>query len=203
MNNPTEIIVSIKELLSQGNRAKARELNDTFWSQGDEIPEEQLYTYIDCLINLGEIERAGLLLEDKIQNVSEETVKYISLIIKYCFLSDKLMSLKFLSGYSNVYIQSPAIFDWVNKQSSQNNFNQCSYMINTAMEQIKPALCYIELTYDSGTIDCAFTTNLSFEENENITQMIVDKITNYITSTNQALIQNFTIGIESVFDDEL
>ena len=86
MNNPTEIIVSIKELLSQGNRAKARELNDTFWSQGDEIPEEQLYTYIDCLINLGEIERAGLLLEDKIQNVSEETVKYISLIIKYCLL---------------------------------------------------------------------------------------------------------------------
>ena len=113
-NSSAEIVQQINDFLVQGAISKAYERNSNFWAQGGEISNTDMVTYIDILLNMGEVDRAGILLKEAIEHPRQYD-NFIEVMIKYLILAPKLVLLKQLGEYPKIYELNPQLLTGLNK----------------------------------------------------------------------------------------
>ena len=166
-NSSAEIVQQINDFLVQGAISKAYELNSNFWAQGGEISNTDMVTYIDILLNMGEVDRAGILLKEAIEHPRQYD-NFIEVMIKYLILAPKLVLLKQLGEYPKIYELNPQLFDWAKQTVDQRIVLEYSILIKTAHKNLIGKILRFGYEINNEILDIDFYTNEN-ESNNNIT----------------------------------
>ena len=85
-DNPNLISVLIALLfcnLAQGKREIAMGLSNRIWREGGDLSDFFELVYADCMLNLGEIEKAYDLLQPRLQNPQNNFDYFYMVLVKY------------------------------------------------------------------------------------------------------------------------
>ena len=166
--NPTSLSVLIALLfcnLLQGKRDLALGLSNRIWREGGDLSDFFELVYADCLLNLGETEKAYSLIQPRLQAPQENLDYFYMVMVKYALMKGDLYLLVQFSGYPHVYEWESVLFDFAKKISLSPSAKSYKELLKIIYSTVSQSLCAFEyVLYDDG-IELLFYTNGSVEQN--------------------------------------
>ena len=182
-----------------GNRATAVGLGEKIWNIGGELSPFFELLYSDCLLNLGQTEKAGILLNDRINNLGENLTNFYMVLVKYALLSGKLTLLQQIGEYPGIYGNEPELFRFANNHAPNLSLKDYRAVIRIVLENMKDKLCAWEYNMYSGNgIELVLYTADDIEHNEALQDQIFDKLDGYFLSMQQPEIEDLFFKIENI-----
>ena len=199
--DPTSISILIALLfcnLEQGKREIALGLSNRIWREGGELSDFFELVYTDCLLNLGEIEKAYDLLQPHLQNPQENIDYFYMVLVKYALMSGDLYLLMQLGEYPDVYQWEPELFDFAKNNALNASAQSYRALLNIIHSTIKQFMCAFEYAlYDDG-IELLFYTNVSAEQNDNWQQVLSEKTDAYFEENELAEIDGLSVSFLNI-----
>lgn len=182
-----------------GNRQTAVGLGDKIWGIGGELSDFFELIYTDCLLNIGEIDKAGILLQSRLNNIGENLKRFYSVMVKYALLSGNLMLLKQIGEYPNIYTQEPTLFDFANNHALNMSVKDYRAILEIISENVGKCLCSVEYAmYPGKGVELLLYTSEGVEQNDIILKQIFEKIDGYHLSMQQPALMDFFIRILNI-----
>jgi len=206
-NNETNIDNQVNEIaaaLDAGNRTQARLLSDNLWRQGGQLSPDSQQFYIECLLDMGEVEQARLLLEPIKRDINTYINEYWPILLKFGFLSCNLSSVVELGEYPAIYTKMQPVFDWLKDKQQNYGLNHFEYILRLAMEATRGKLCAFDiLVLEGNIIECVFYSTDDNTVNQKIAATMLGRINEYFANTQIALPQDWLVVIENIADRDL
>lgn len=185
--------------LDQGNREEAIRMNEDFWQKGYELSTEAEINYIDCLLDMGELESAEQMLQAKIQDLSIYGMDYYEVIIKYSFLSGNLNLLNDLSEYEEIYENEPQLFDWIRERYQNYSLRDYGFMLKSIFKQVRGVLCMVEIgVTETGEVAVLYYTNLSYEDNSAMINTVNENIGKFFAEREKEVPTDIVMDLELI-----
>lgn len=173
-------IHNIAVALQVGALAEARQLSDELWGKGGDLSSDDAFFYLDCLVNMGDVERAGLLLKPILPEMSRYIDEYWDIILKYSFLSANLSLATSISEYPQVREQGSDIYNWLQQQKQYGLGQYYEQILRIAFNAVQQKLCLFDLIVtEDGSVSVNFYSACSDEENDQIAQKVIVAIDDY------------------------
>ncbi len=166
----------ITELLDNKKRDQAVILNENFWSYSEELNNNDKKTYADVLLNMGEIERAGILLKE-ILYTPYDYLDLGEIIVKYSLLAPDLVGLKQLGEINEIYQKNSELFDWVRKVVEERTVLEYSLLIKNMQKILKNKLLHFNYKISNEVLEADFYTTDEKSSNEAVTKKLTREIT--------------------------
>lgn len=192
-------IEAIIAQLDQGNRDAALRINAEFWQNGYELSLEDELDYIDCLLDMGELESAEQMLQTKMQNLGDYGADYYEVLLKYGFLSGNLNILNDLSEYEEVYEKEPLLFDWIRERYQNYSLRDYAFMLQKVFAGVRNLLCMTEVGItENGEATVIYYTNRDAENNNAVIASLNEQVVPYFTEKEKGIPDDLIIDIESI-----
>ncbi len=185
--NSIEVLIGLMlAAVMLGNRQRALELSDKIWSIGGEISDFFELIYTDCLLNLFEVKKAGILLQSRINNIGANLEFFYMPMAKYSLLSTNLNIINQISQYPNVDEFEFPLFDFANNHAFDATSKDFAAMMTVLVNEAKNHICAFEYNLVNGYfVELVFYTDLDIEQNQNLLKKIEDKVNGYFLSMNR------------------
>lgn len=204
IKTPDQIVDDIAAALDNGNRLDADTLSSSLWSKGGELSSESKNLYIECLLDMGEIERAALLLKPILQEIDNYINEYWQVLLKYGFLSGDLALALSLGEYPDIYPQMEAIFEWLKYHQQNDDLEYFDYMLRQATDATRGKLCAFDLlVLEDGTVECVFYSTDNDEQNRQTAAEINEKATDYLDNLEMALPEDWILAFDNIANRDL
>ncbi len=182
-----------------GKPSEARVLSDKTWSIGGDLSPFFELVYTDCLLNLGEVEKAGILLQSRLNNIGDNIQHFYMVMVKYALLSGNLVLLKQIGEYPDMYERESVLFDFANEHALNSSVKDYRAVIQTILDNTKDTLCAFEYgMYPGEGIELILYTNEDAEQNSKKEEMLFDKIDGYFLSMESSPFEDLFIEIENI-----
>lgn len=182
-----------------GNRPTAVGLGEKIWNIGGELSPFFELLYSDCLLNLGQVEKAGILLNNRINNLGENLANFYMVLVKYALLSGKLSLLQQIGEYPDIASNEPELFRFANNHAANLSAKDYRALIRIVLENLKDKLCAWEYNMYSGNgIELVLYTPDDIPQNEAMQDQIFDKLDGYFLSMQQPEIDDLFFKIENI-----
>ncbi len=175
-----DTIHNIAVALQVGDLAEARQLSDELWGKGGDLSSDDAFFYLDCLVNMGDVERAGLLLKPILPEMSRYIDEYWDIFLKYSFLSANMSLATSISEYPQVREQGVDIYNWLQQQKQYGLSQYYEQILRIAFNAVHQKLCLFDLIVtEDGSVSVNFYSACSDEENDQIAQKVIVAIDDY------------------------
>lgn len=169
-----------------GRRDNALALSKKIWEIGGELSSFFELIYSDNLLNLGETEKAGILLQDRLNHIRNNLQHFYMVLIKYALFSGNLALLKQIGDYPEVYDQEPVLFDFAADHAFNLSVKDYRAFIRIIKEGLQDCLCAWEYAlHDDGSLELLLYTSLDVPQNTSRQQSLLEKIKGYFLSMQQ------------------
>lgn len=195
--NADEQIALINHALLQKDLPQALKLNEEFWEQGGELSTQNKHDYIDILLNIDEIERAELLLNDAIDEPLDNT-EMIPLTVKYAILAPRLILIKQLGEIKAIYTQNQPLFDWAKKVTDERTLLEYSLLIKTARKLLKGKILKVDVSMVQDKLEVNFYTTNDEIAGIGDTQKMVKEIEHQFIKRDLEIPQKMDLNIFSL-----
>ena len=181
-----------------GNKNQAKEYANKAWNIGGQLTSNIEMLYVDSLINIGESEKAKIILQTKMENLEENLNNYFNAVVKYSLYTGELYILENLAQNPKIYITEPPLFNFAKKYASGlSNKHYCT-MLKIIYDVLRDNLCAVEyMNHPKGLQMCLYTS-LNTENNLNVQHTILDKIKGYYISMQENYHQDVFVRLENV-----
>ncbi len=200
--NPSSIEVLIGLVFCNimlGKPKEARELSDKTWNIGGELSPTFELVYTDCLLNLGLVEKAGILLESRLQNIGDNIKYFYMVMVKYALLSGDLALLQNIGEYPGMYDREPTLFNFANEHAFNMTSKDYKAVIRTILESTKDILCAVEYgMFDNEGIELMLYTTESNEQNEKLEEQLFEKLDGYFLSVQKEPFHDLFIEMSNI-----
>ncbi len=185
--NSIEVLIGLMlAAIMLGNRQSALELSDKIWNIGGEISDFFELIYTDCLLNLTEVKKAGILLQSRLANIAANLEFFYMPMAKYSLLSTNLNIISQISQYPNVDELEFPLFDFANNHAFDATSKDFAAMMTVLMNEAKNNICAFDYNLVNGYfVELIFFTDLDIEQNQNLLKKIDEKINGYFLSMNR------------------
>lgn len=195
---------AIAAALDVGDRAKAVELNNILWSSGGTLSQDYKNFYIECLLDMGEIEQAASLLKPIMNNLTIYVGDYWPVLLKYAFLSANLSLAVSIGEYPDIHQQMEPIFNWLQTHQQDYTLRHFNYILHMATEAMRGKLCAFDLlVLDDGKIECVFYSTDDDEQNRQTAADIIEKSTEYLNNLEITLPEDWILAFDNVANRDL
>lgn len=185
--------------IMRGNRAKALELGENIWSIGGNLSPFFELLYSDCLLNLGELAKAEILLNARFENLGSNLQNFYMVLVKYALLSGKLNLLSQIGEYPNLPGQENELFKFARNHAANFSLKDYRYVLKTILETVNDKLCAWEyILYADEGIELVFYTADDDQQAEALEEDILNQAENYFASLPQNNLQDLFIRVESI-----
>ena len=182
-----------------GKRDVAEGLADKIWSIGGNLSPFFELIYTDNLLNIGEIERAGILLKARLANISDNIKHFYTVMIKYALLSGNLALVKQIGGYPDVYDKEPILFDFADRHCRDLSIKDYRAILKILRDNLDRNICAFEyLMYSEGSLEFVLYTSDDIEQNETSKKILTEKINGYFMTMQQPLMDDLTIDLKNI-----
>ena len=200
--SPTSIEPLIGLMLTNimlGKRDIAEGLANKIWSIGGNLSPFFELIYTDNLLNIGEIERAGILLKSRIASISDNIKHFYTVMIKYALLSGNLALVKQIGGYPDVYDKEPILFNFADHHCKDLSIKDYRAILKILRENLHDRICAFEyLMHNNGTLEFVIYTPNDIEQNEAMQKNLIDKINGYFLTMQQPQIDDLSITLKNI-----
>ena len=198
--NTIEILISLVFCsIMLGKRNEAKEFSDKTWSIGGDLSPFFELVYTDCLLNIGEVEKAGILLQSRLENIGDNLQHFYMVMVKYALLSGNLVLLKQIGEYPGMYDREPALFDFANAHALNSSVKDYRAVIQTILDNTKDTLCAFEYgMYPGEGLELVLYTNEDAEQNTKREEQLFDKIDGYFLSMESSPFEDLFIEFENI-----
>lgn len=198
-NSAEDVIQTIADALSSGELDKAKNISNDLWSKGGELSSKDMAFYTSCLLDMGEIERVGILLKPILQEMSAYIDDYWDIILKYGFLSNKLSLAFSVIEYPQIYDQMKELADWLKQHEQDLSFHNYEHILEIAFNNIRNNLCAFDMVVlENNVVACLFYSSLNEDENQKIAQNVSEDIEKYFEKSKEAIPQDFYISFDNI-----
>lgn len=167
-----------------GNRQLALGLGDKIWSIGGDISSFFELIFSDCLLNLGEFDRAGILLQSRFDNIRSNLKHFYMVMVKYTIISGNLALLKQIGDYPEVYEQERELFEFAANHAFDKSVNDYRAIWQILKNNLKECLCAWEYKlHENDEIEILFYTSYDVVQNSKLQNTIFEKLDGYFAST--------------------
>ena len=185
--------------LMLGNRSTAVGLGEKIWGIGGELSPFFELIYSDCLLNVGEIEKAGILLQSRLNNIGENLTHFYSVMVKYALLSGNLSLLKRIGEYPDIYNQEATLFDFANNHAFNLSVKDYRAILKIITDNVGQYLCSVEyVMYKEKGVELVLYTSENVDQNNSLLEKIFEKIDGYYLSMQQPPLTDFFIKILNI-----
>jgi hypothetical protein len=186
VNAPQSIEILIGQMFAAillGKPTEARALGERIWKIGGNLSQFYEIIYTDCLLNIGEINKAGILLNERLHNIGANLQIFYTPMVKFALLSGNLGLLKTIGEYPNVYQQEAELFDFANHHASTLSERDYKAVLQIVFTQLKNVLCAFDyVMYNDGQIEFLLYTTEGIEQNADLFKLLEEKFNGYFTS---------------------
>ncbi len=169
-----------------GNPSNALALSNKIWSLGGELSSFFELIYCDNLLNLGEVEKAGILLQDRLNHIRDNLQSFYMVMVKYALLSGQLSLLKQIGEYPEVYEQERPLFDFAAEHALNMSVKDYRAVIKIMTDNLKNCLCAWEYALHEGEgVELLLYTSLDVPQNAAMQEQLLEKINGYFLSMQQ------------------
>lgn len=182
-----------------GNRPTALGLSDKIWSIGGNLSPFFELLYSDCLLNLAEVEKAGILLADRLDNIGENLQHFYMVMVKYALLSGQLALLQKIGGYPEIYQTEPELFRFADNHALNLSVKDYRAVLKIIMDNIGSKLCAWEYNMYAGDgIELIFYTTDDLQQNEALKEPLFEKLDGYFLSMQQPPIEDLFLEFTNI-----
>ncbi len=182
-----------------GNRSTALGLSDKIWQMGGELSSFFELIYADCLINLGDAERAGILLADRFGYLQDNLEHFYPVLVRYALLTGKLAVLKEIGDYPNMYEQEPVLFNFANDHAFDLSLKDYRAVLQILKDNLSDCLCAFEYRmYPYQGLELLWYTSLDVPQNEARLRVIQQKMDGYFASMHQPPLKDLMIKLPNI-----
>jgi hypothetical protein len=182
-----------------GKPEEARALGERIWKIGGNLAQFYEIVYTDCLLNIGEIDKAGILLNDRLHNIGGNLQNFYTPMVKFALLSGNLRLLKNIGEYPNVYQQEAELFDFANHHT--NNLSERDYkaVLQIVLTQLKNVLCAFDyVMYNDGQIEFLLYTTEGVDQNADLLKLLEEKFSGYFTSMQEPPLHDLSFKLLNI-----
>ena len=169
-----------------GNAANARALGEKIWGIGGNLSSFFELIYCDNLLNIGESDKAGILLQDRLNHIRDNLRHFYMVMVKYALLSGNLMLLKRIGDYPEVYEQERPLFEFAADHALDMSVKDYRAVIKIILDNLKDSLCAWEYAlHDGEGIELLLYTSLDVPQNTAMQEQLLERIKGYFLSMQQ------------------
>ena len=166
-----------------GKRQEALTLVNTLWSIGGDLSSFFELIFEDCLLNLGEVDKAGILMQSRLANIRENLGHFYQVMVKYALISGDLALLKKIGDYPEAYEQEMELFEFAANHAFDLSIKDYRAIWKIVLDNLKDCLCAWEYKLHPGDeIELLLYTSAEREQNEQLQNQMFDKIDGYFAS---------------------
>ena len=182
-----------------GNKRSAVDAANKIWNIGGELPDELEMLFSDCLVNVGEFEKAKTLINSRMEDVKKNLGLFYSTVVKYALCTGELYVLNNLAKYPEVYVSEPALFNFAERYFEGMANKHYNAVLKIIYDNVSDILCAVEyLNHPDGGIQLCLYTSANGEENAKIQNIIFNKIDGYFASMQENNKKDIYVRLENV-----
>lgn len=185
--------------LMLGNKNHAVDLADKIWNIKANLPDALELLYADCLINIGEFEKAKSLISARMNDIEKNLNLFYSVVVKYALCTGELYILKNLAKYPEVYLSEPALFNFAEQYCEGMPNKHYKALLKIIYNSVGSILCCVEyLNHPDGGIQLCLYTSANAEENIKIQNNIFERFDGYFSSMQEINTKDLYIRIDNI-----
>ena len=184
--------------IMQGNLLMALRLSERIWQMGGNLSLFFELLYADCLLNIGEISRAEILLSDRLSNIGPNLDIFYMVMVKYALLTGKISLLVQIGDYPNMYEQERVLFDFAQAHAFNSSTKDFQVIMSILRDNLKNLMCAVEYVMYPDGLELVFYTNAETEQNKALTSQITEKINGYFLSVQKPPFRDFYFKILNI-----
>lgn len=182
-----------------GQRQIALELGQKIWSIGGELSDFFELILEDCLLNLAEVDKAGILLQSRLNNIRDNLQHFYLVMVKYALFSGNLALVKRIGDYPEVYDQEMELFEFAANHAFDFSVEDYRAILKIMRDNLKDCLCAWEYKIHEGDeVELIFYTSAEAEQNTHLQEQILAKITGYFASMQRPLLDDLYLKILNI-----
>ncbi len=198
-NNSDALIVMMMAEIMSGNRTKALDTEALIWQQGAELTDFFQLIYCDNLINLGEIEKIKILLEDKLTKIGDNLKYFYNIFVRFALITGDLTLLHRISEYENLNIKEETLINFAQKNAFTYAAVDYKKIVNIILSNIKNHLCAFDYgIYDNEEIDIVFYTPYQNMKNLSLANAIDEEIEEYLKNDDKLALSGISYRIDNI-----
>ncbi len=202
MNNPNiaePLIGMMFCAIMLGKKDQAIDCGNKAWNIKNNLPDNIEMLYADCLINVGEFEKARILISAKMDNLEENLDLFFNTVVKYALYTGELYILDNLAKYPEIYMSEPLLFDFAKKYYTGINNKHYHAILKIINDTVGKSVCSVEyLLHNDGNIQLCLYTSSSIEENNKNQDIIFEKIDGYYLSMQEKIKREIFIRLDNI-----
>lgn len=199
------ILLMFQQIMS-GNRAKAQALAYKIWEIGGNLEPFMEMIYIECLLNLGLIDMASVLLKPRFETLRENLDDFYPVLVKFAVMTGSVPLLNRMAAYPEAAGEDEVLFDVAGMYAAAHNAEHFKNIQKLILEHAVEYLCSYEYNlYDDEDIPeleivlyVAFDPSFCAKMEQNIRQ----KITAYLNSAHVTGLDNLHIKVLNIRNHE-
>ena len=182
-----------------GNRQIAMGLAEKIWSIGGEISAFFELIFSDCLLNLGIVDKAGIILQSRFDAIRNNLEHFYLVMVKYTIISGNLALLKQIGDYPEVYEQERELFEFAANHAFDSSINDYRAIWQILRDNLKDCLCAWEYKlHENDEIEILLYTSLDTEQNIKLQELIFEKLNGYFASTQNEPLDDLYLKILNI-----
>lgn len=182
-----------------GKRQIAVELGERIWNIGGDISAFFELILADCLLNLGQIDRAGILLQSRFEAIRENLKHFYMVMVKYALISGNLALVKKIGDYPEAYEQETELFEFAANHAFDISVNDYRAVIKIMLDNLKDQLCAWEYTtHEDDELELIFYSSADTAQNEKTQEQILAKINGYFASMQRPFLEDLYLKILNI-----
>ncbi len=182
-----------------GNRKIALELSDKVWQIGGELSDFFERIYADNLINLGDADRANILLADRFGYLQPNLKEFYAVLVRCALLTGKLSILKEMADYEGIYDREPVLFDFASSHAFNFSLKDYRAVLQILQDNLADCLCAFDYNlYPYQGLQLLYYTSLEPAQNEERTRLIKQKMEGYFLSMQQPEIEDLFFNLLNI-----
>lgn len=182
-----------------GNKQNAINVANKIWNTESKLPDVLEMLYSDCLINIGEFEKAQILINSKMDNVQKYLNIFYGTLVKYALFTGNIYILNNLANDPEIYITEPPLFDFAAKYYEGINNKHYNAILKIIYDTVGAFICTMEyLINTEGTMQLCLYTTANTEENTNLQKLIYEKINGYYLSMQEDTRNDISVRLQNI-----
>ena len=167
-----------------GNKETALKLAKDIWDIGGELSDFFEEVYVICLLNVGEIKKASVLLDERLDFLAENVDKFYQPMVKYALATGDFELLCKIGEFGNNKNNEPYLYLFAERCFYNNSKNDFSAIIKIATDNLgNNCSAWGYKTENNGLVNLIFYTNAETEQNQAWLRTINKKIESYYLSS--------------------
>lgn len=188
--------------IMQGNRIGAKDTAYKIWDIGGNLSPYFEASYIESLLNIGQLDMAGILLKTRFENLQNSIDDFYSVLSKYAIITGNLLLLDKLRKYSELAENDELLYEFSDIFQEAGCVGQFKNIQKLIIEQVSNNLCAYEYNlYDDrgfAELEIEIYTNGDANQNQKEQSDIERKIDAYWFSSGKERLYNHSIIFKNI-----